>query len=68
MKQMNHTDYIKKTRTMDEAQLRYVIQDATEAMQALPNNPNNGYYQDEIHYCAMELHRRSQKKSTKASR
>lgn len=62
MKTMNHTEYIKRTRHMSDHELRYVITDCTEAMAALPDNPNNGYYQDEIHYCAMELHRRATRK------
>ena len=55
---LNHTEYLKKIKKYTEAQLRYIIQDATEALQALPNGHKAGWYQDEIHYCAMELTRR----------
>ena len=60
VKQMNHSEYIAKTKTMDFDALKYVIEDAGRAMEAMPDGPNAGYYQDEIHYCAMELHRRQQ--------
>lgn len=58
-KTMNHSEYMAKTRTMTEAQLRYVIEDCKlviACQQAF--NPNCGYYMDEIHYCSMELRRR----------
>jgi DNA modification methylase len=56
--QMNHTEYMKKVKKLSEESLRYIIKDCREAMEALPENPKNGYYADEIHYCAMELFRR----------
>jgi len=58
MKVMNHTEYMKRTRSMDIATLRYIIKDAREAIQAMPNGVNAGYYMDEVHYCHMELRRR----------
>lgn len=58
MKVMNHTDYMKRTRSMDIETLRYIIKDAREAIQAMPNGVNAGYYMDEVHYCYMELRRR----------
>lgn len=55
---MNHTEYQKKVKGLSEAELRYIIKDASEALKALPDSPKAGYYQDEINYCANELHRR----------
>lgn len=55
---MNHAAYQRKCRGMDVASLRFVIKDAQEAIAANPENPNNGYYADEISYCSMELRRR----------
>lgn len=57
-KVMNHTAYQKSLKKKDEPSLRFIIKDAREAMEANPENPNNGYYQDEIHYAAAELRRR----------
>lgn len=56
---MNHTEYPKRLKSLDIQSLKYIIQDCREAMNSLPNNPNNGYYQDEIHYCVMEISRRN---------
>jgi len=61
MTQINHSEYIKKTRKMTEAELQYIIKDCQEALRAMPENPKAGYYADEINYCVMELHRRSKK-------
>jgi hypothetical protein len=61
MKTINHTDYPKRLKSLDSHALRYIIKDCKEAMASLPDNPNNGYYQDEIHYCVMELYRRKPK-------
>lgn len=57
-KQMDHAAYQKKCRKQEIASLRYTIKDATEAIQANPDSPNAGYYQDEIHYALGELRRR----------
>jgi hypothetical protein len=57
---MDHDFYQKKVRTMDDSALRFVIQDCAAALEAWPDQPNAGYYADEIHYCAMELKRRRQ--------
>jgi len=56
--EINHSEYIKKTKKMSEHSLRYVIQDCQAAIKAYPENPKCGYYMDEIHYCAMELRTR----------
>lgn len=65
MKKMNHSEYMKKVKSLDDNQLRYIIKDCQEAMDAIPDNPNNSFYQDEIHYCAMELSRRAMDKPAK---
>jgi len=57
-KVMNHKEYQRRVRCMDESSLRFVIKDANEAIAANPTNPNNGYYADEVHYAAAELRRR----------
>lgn len=59
--QIDHTEYLKKVKKLDEAALRFIIKDCQQAMAAMPDNPKNGYYQDEIHYCSMELNRRKKK-------
>ena len=62
-KVMDHRDYQKKTKTMSEKQLQFIIQDAKKTMATNPEGPNNDYYADEINYCAMELHRRKRRKT-----
>lgn len=58
MKNMDHKAYPLALRSKSDEQLRFIIKDAQEAMAANPENPNNGYYADEVHYAAMELKRR----------
>lgn len=58
IEQINHAEYQAKVKRMSEAQLAYVIKDATEAIEANPDGPKAGYYADEVHYAAMELKRR----------
>ena len=55
---MNHAEYQKNCKAKSEAELRYTIKDAREAIEANPEGHKAGYYQDEIHYCAAELRRR----------
>ncbi len=62
MTQINHTEYMKKVKTLTEESLRYIIKDCQEAINAMPFGAKAGYYADEISYCSMELARR---KSTK---
>lgn len=57
-KKMDHTAYPKKLKSKSVAELRYIIQDATEAANANPQGANCGYYLDEVHYAAAELRRR----------
>jgi hypothetical protein len=58
---MNHKEYPKQLRNETEESLRFIIQDAKDSIKAFPANPNNGFYEDEIHYAAMELKRREPK-------
>ena len=58
MKRMDHVEYPKKLRAMKESQIRFIITDCKAALAALPDNPNAGYYLDEINYCSDELARR----------
>ena len=56
---IDHAAYQAKTKTMIEDALRFTIRDAKDAMAANPEGHKAGYYQDEVHYCAMELMERS---------
>lgn len=51
--------------TLDDAALRYIIKDATEAAETLekgnPSSKKAGQYRDEAHYASMELHKRRNK-------
>jgi hypothetical protein len=55
LKYMDHTAYPKKVRKMSDEQLFFIIKDAREAIRAMPDGPNVGYYQDEVNYCVNEL-------------
>ena len=57
-KTMDHGAYPKALRKKSEAELRYIIKDAGEAVKALPDGVNAGYYADEVLYAATELRRR----------
>lgn len=59
-KEMRHAEYQKKLKKLPLESLHFIIKDSKEAMGIWPDNPNNGYYQDEIHYAAMELRRRGE--------
>jgi len=58
MKTMNHAEYKKGLKRKSEAELRFTCKDAREAMEAMPQGENAGYYADEVHYAAMELRNR----------
>jgi hypothetical protein len=60
--QIDHRNYQKKIKMYDEHSLRYIIKDCQQAIKALPDNPKNGYYADEISYCSMELNNRKNKR------
>lgn len=59
MKTMDHAKYQKMVKRATIESLRYVIADCQKAIEAMPDNENNGYYADEICYCSMELAKRS---------
>ena len=61
MKTMNHTTYPAKLKNKSKSELNFIIQDCQESINALPDNPNNSYYADEICYCGMELKKRLSK-------
>ena len=61
MKQINHIEYPKRLRRKSDAELRFIIKDAREAMEAMPDGENAGYYADEVCYAGMELARRERK-------
>lgn len=65
MKKMNHIEYPKTLKGKTEAELRFIIKDCKEALEAYPQTDNADYYQDEICYCVNELNRRSKAKLTK---
>lgn len=57
-----HSRQMAKMKTHSEAELRYIIKDATEAAELAEQRGSNekaGKYRDEAHYAAMELHKRS---------
>jgi len=56
---INHAEYQKRMKSRTEAELRFIIKDAREAIEAMPNGHKAGYYADEISYAAMELTKRS---------
>ena len=58
IKNMNHGEYQKKLKSKDDGELCYIIADARDAINTMPDNPNAGYYMDEIHYAVMELNHR----------
>lgn len=58
IKNMNHGEYQKMIRNKTDAQLQFIVKDAREALEAMPDGPNAGYYKDEMLYAAMELNQR----------
>ena len=58
-KHIDHAAYPKLCRTRSDAELLYVIADCRATLDAWPDQPNHGYYADEINYCADELARRA---------
>lgn len=59
MKKMDHVEYPKRLRDKSPAVLLFIIKDAREAVEAMPQGVNVGYYLDEINYAAGELARRN---------
>lgn len=58
--QIDHNNYPKTLKTKSMAALLFIIKDCQEAIRANPENPKNGYYQDEICYAGMELKQRQE--------
>jgi hypothetical protein len=58
LKRMDHNAYPKSLRGKTLAELYFILKDAGEAQRANPDNPNVGYYADEVSYAGMELRRR----------
>ena len=59
---MNHSVYMASLKKKTVESLRYIIKDCQGAIACFPQGENSGYYQDEIHYCCMELKKREVKK------
>jgi hypothetical protein len=57
-KEMRHAEYMKALKSKSISELRYIIRDASEARDAMPDGPNAGFYADEVSYAAMELNSR----------
>jgi hypothetical protein len=58
IKTMHHAEYMKALKTKSIAELKHIIRDAHEAIDAMPDGPNAGFYADEVSYAAMELNSR----------
>ena len=54
-KLMQHADYMASVKRRTTPQLEYQLQDAREALEAMPEGVNAGYYADEVCYIGMEL-------------
>lgn len=67
-KVMDHGAYQKRVRRMTDAQLHFTVKDAREALDAMPDGPNAGFYKDEMLYAAAELNRRDRAFYAKAIR
>ena len=65
---MDHKEYPKLLKAIGDHSLRMIIKDCQEAIEAFPENPNCGYYQDEINYCSSELYKRRSKRQLGALR
>lgn len=60
--QIDHEEYQEKLKSKTDAELKHIIKDAKEAIEANPDAPKSqGYYQDEINYAVMELNKRKKK-------
>ncbi len=60
-KQMKFAEYEERIAGLPSCCLRWIMRDCTEALAAMPDTPNAGYYQDEILLCGAELSRRAKK-------
>ena len=59
-KVMDHNEYPKSLKSKSTASLYFIMGDAREAAEL--GGENEGYYLDEVHYCAMEIKRRQEAK------
>jgi hypothetical protein len=57
-KHIDHREYPRLCRGRSDAELLFTIADCQATLAAWPDQPNHGYYADEINYCADELARR----------
>lgn len=57
-KVMKHAEYQERIQKLPSIALRFIAKDAQEAIDAMPDGPNFGYYADEVCYCADELAKR----------
>ncbi len=58
-KTMLHAEYQERIQALPSIALRHIAKDAREAVEAMPDGPNAGYYADEVSYCNMELRDRA---------
>lgn len=61
-KTMQWATYTARIEALPSLALRHIIKDATEALKVMLNNPNAGWYTNEIYICAGELHQRARRK------
>ena len=59
MKTMQWAVYTTRIEKLPSIALRHICVDAQEAIDAMPDGVNAGYYACEIHICDLELHRRA---------
>jgi len=57
-KKMDHAEYQQRMKSKTDAQLKFIIKDANEALEVFPETSNADYYADEINYASDELNRR----------
>ena len=60
-KVMQWAVYTERIEKLPSVALRFICKDAQEAVDAMPDGINAGYYADEIHICASELRNRAKK-------
>ena len=58
-KTMNFAVYAERIAKLPSVALRFILKDAQEAIEAMPDGVNAGYYADETHACAAELRNRA---------
>ena len=58
---IKHDVYQRRLKEKSLGSLRFIVNDARSAALANPDGPKAGYYEDEVHYAAMEIQRRLKK-------